>query len=166
MGYEVSVDIGGTFTDCVVAEKGGGIHVFKAPSTPGEFERGFMETMRLAAAHYRRDLAGFLSEVDRIVHGTTVSINALVEGKIARVGLIANTGFPDILTYREAPRKRSFDWRLHYPAPFVPRSRTATVGGRILTDGSEIEPLAEAEVGPAVERFRQLGVEAIAVCLL
>ncbi len=51
MGYEVSVDIGGTFTDCVVAESGGDIHVFKSPSTPGEVDRGFMDTMPLAAAH-------------------------------------------------------------------------------------------------------------------
>jgi N-methylhydantoinase A len=166
MGYEVSIDIGGTFTDCVVAEPGGGIRSFKAPSTPGAFECGFMDTLRLAADHYRRDLAGFLGEVDRIVHGTTVSINALIEGKVARVGLIANAGFPDILTYREAPRKRSFAWRLDYPEPFVPRNRTATVRGRILADGSELEPLVEDDVRAAIEQFHRDGVEAIAVCLL
>ena len=166
MSYTVSIDIGGTFTDCVVAESGGGIHVFKAPSTPGEFERGFMETLRLAAAHFKRDLGDFLGRVDNIVHGTTVSINALVEGKVARVGLIANDGFPDILTYREGPRKRSFAWRLDYPAPFVPRSRTATVRGRITADGQEIEPLSDADVRAAVAHFRKMDVEAVAVCLL
>ena len=166
MSYTVSIDIGGTFTDCVVAETGGGIASFKAPSTPGEFERGFMESLRLAAAHYRLDLGAFLAQVDNIVHGTTVSINALVEGKVARVGLISNAGFPDILTYREAPRKRSFAWRLNYPEPYVPRSRTCTVRGRIGADGAEIEPLNKDDVRAAIVHFRKMDVEAVAVCLL
>jgi N-methylhydantoinase A len=167
MPYTVSIDIGGTFTDCAVAELGAGIQIFKAPSTPGAFERGFMETLRLASQHYgHASLGDFLGKVDSIVHGTTVSINALVEGKVARVGLIANDGFPDILTYREAPRKRSFAWQLDYPAPFVPRTRTRTVRGRILADGSEIEALNEEDVRAAVAHFRKMDVQAVAVCLL
>src|SRR5512134_1420892 len=85
MSYTVCIDIGGTFTDCIVAAPDGTRAMFKAPSTPEAFERGFLEALGLAAAHYGDDLRGFLGRVDMIVHGTTVATNALVEGKAGRV---------------------------------------------------------------------------------
>ena len=166
MTYQLCIDIGGTFTDCVVSDAAGDVRIFKARSTPGAFERGFLDVLALAAGHYGLDLNGFLGQVERIVHGTTVSTNALVEGKVARAGFIANQGFPDILTLREGPRKRAFEWRLDFPAPFVPPGRTATVGGRIDAHGQEIEPLDEASVAAAIERLRRAGAEAIGVCLM
>ncbi len=168
-GFRIAIDIGGTFTDCVVAERTSDTHavrIFKAPSTPDAFERGFMDALTLAAEGYGLELPAFLARVDRIVHGTTVSTNALLEGRYARVGLICNAGFRDILTLREAPRKPPFHWRLAYPEPFVPRFRTRGVRGRIDALGRERTPLEEADVHAAVEDFRKLGVEAVAVCLL
>lgn len=166
MSYTLCVDIGGTFTDCVVADEDANLNIFKALSTPDAFERGFIDVLELAAEHYQKDLRTFLGEVRWIVHGTTVATNALVEGNVGNVGFLTNAGFPDILTLREAPRKRSFQWHVDYPEPFVPRSRTCTVRGRIDADGEEIEPLAEDDVRAAVEHFRRMGVEAIGVCLL
>ena len=89
-----------------------------------------------------------------------------MEGKHATVGLICTHGFRDILTLREAPRKPPFRWRLTYPEPFVPRIRTRGVRGRIDAAGAEHTPLEEDDVLAAVEDFRKLGVEAVAVCLL
>ncbi len=164
--YRVCIDIGGTFTDCVVADDAQHVRIFKTPSTPEAFERGFMNALALAAGAYGLDLPGFIGQVERIVHGTTVSTNALLEGKHARVGLICNHGFRDILTLREAPRKPPFQWRLTYPDPFVPRIRTHGVRGRIDAAGEERAPLEDEDVLAAIENFRKLGVEAIAVCLL
>ncbi len=166
MSYSLCIDIGGTFTDCVVADEAGALHIFKSPSTPDAFERGFIDVLAIAAEFYGHDLKGFLGQVRSIVHGSTVSTNALVEGKTRPVGFITNEGFPDILTLREAPRKRSFEWRLNFPEPYVPRSRTRTVRGRIAADGSELVPLEERDVMAAVAHFRRLDVEAIGVCLL
>jgi N-methylhydantoinase A len=166
MGYSVCIDIGGTFTDCIVAAPDGTRDMFKAPSTPGAFERGFLEVLGLAAESYGVDLPRFLSQVDIIVHGTTVATNALVEGKAGRVGLVCNKGHPDILTLREAPKKRAFDYRLDYPEPFVPRHLTCEVGGRIDADGNEVTPLDPDDVRAAIAQFRRMEVEAIAVCLL
>ncbi len=166
MSYSVCIDIGGTFTDCVVADHGKGLDIFKSASTPGEFERGFMNVLALAAEHYAMDLAAFLGDCDRIVHGTTVATNALVENKVASVGLVCNKGHPDILLYREAPRKRCFDFQLDYPEPLVPRVRTHEVDGRIDFEGKEIVPLCDDDVRGAIDRFRKLDLEAIAVCLL
>ena len=61
----------------MVYEHGKGLNIFKSPSTPGEFERGFMDVLGVAARHYGHDLGGFLARIDRLVHGTTVSTNAL-----------------------------------------------------------------------------------------
>ena len=166
MSFNLCIDIGGTFTDCVVADDKGELHIFKSPSTPGEFEKGFINVLGVAADYYGLSLGDFLGLVQSIVHGTTVATNALVEGKVGRVGFIANEGFPDILTLREAPRKRSFQWQLHYPEPFVPRNRTFTVAGRMDANGSEVTPLAEADVRAAVAHFQKMEVEAVGVCLL
>ena len=173
--FRVCIDIGGTFTDCVVAQDARGeqgsdsdqrLRIFKTPSTPAAFEQGFMNALGLAAEGYGLELPDFMARVARIVHGTTVSTNALLEGKHASVGLICTHGFRDILTLREAPRKPPFQWRLTYPEPFVPRIRTRGVRGRIDAAGAEHTPLAEDDVLAAVEDFRKLGVEAVAVCLL
>ena len=165
-GYRVCIDIGGTFTDCVVADGDRSLRIVKTPSTPAAFEQGFMNALALAAEGYRLTLPDFLARVERIVHGTTVSTNALLEGKHATVGLICTHGFRDILTLREAPRKPPFHWRLSYPAPFVPRVRTRAVRGRIDAAGAERAALEDADVLAAVEDFRKLGVDAVAVCLL
>ena len=165
-GYRVCIDIGGTFTDCVVADGDRSLRFVKTPSTPAAFEQGFMNALALAAEGHGLALPDFLARVERIVHGTTISTNALLEGKHATVGLICTHGFRDILTLREAPRKPPFHWRLSYPAPFVPRVRTRAVRGRIDAAGAERTALEEGDVLAAVEDFRKLGVDAVAVCLL
>lgn len=166
MAYRICIDIGGTFTDCVVADEAGRLSIFKTSSTPGAFERGFMNAISLAAEGYGISTPELLKQTDRIVHGTTVATNALVEEKYARVGLISNNGFRDILTLREAPRKPPFQWRLDFPEPFVPRVRTRGVRGRIDASGAEVTPLEDDDVREAIEVFRRLNVETIAVCLL
>ena len=163
--YSICVDIGGTFTDCVVVG-GRGLEIHKTASTPPDFEHGFMDALSLAASAGGLELDEFLRATDTIVHGTTVSTNALIEGRTARVGLICNAGHPDILTLREAPRKRAFDWKLDYPRPFVARNRTREVRGRFDARGNELEPLHEKDVRDAVAYFKACPVDAIAVSLL
>src|ERR1700676_373445 len=144
------VDIGGTFTDLVLYSDDSGLEIFKSPTTPGEFERGFIDAFAIAAEHHGLALGDFLSRMELIVHGTTVSTNALVEGKVAPVGLICNAGHPDVLTLREAPRKRAYTVHIDYPPPYVPRNRTCEVRGRIDSLGQERAPLSEQDVIDAV----------------
>lgn len=164
--YAVCIDIGGTFTDCLVEDAAGGHHIFKASTTPGEFQNGFMESLRLAADGFGLSLGDFLIRTGRIVHGSTVSTNALVEMKVARTGYLCNAGHPDVLVIREAVRKPVFSWRLDYPDPYISRRLTKEIGGRITAQGTEIEPLDEAAVRKAVEELRAVGVEAIGVAFL
>ncbi|MFC3229837.1 hydantoinase/oxoprolinase family protein [Marinibaculum pumilum] len=166
MAYDVCIDIGGTFTDCIVAGPDGAARIFKASSTPGAFERGFMAALELAAGHYGLALRDFLGQVRQLVHGTTVTTNALVQGQTAPVALLCTAGHPDVLTLREAPRKRTWNWRTDYPGPFVPRNRTFEIGGRIDALGNEVAPLDEAAVADAVAVARRLEVAGIAVSYL
>ena len=140
--FRVGIDIGGTFTDCVVQKPDGATIIVKSPSTPGDFAQGFMNALKVAAERFELGLADFLGRVDMIVHGTTVSTNALVTRRTAPTGLIATRGHPDVLTLREAPRKKAWDWRLDYPEPFVPRNRTLEVGGRIDSLGKLLNSLS------------------------
>jgi len=166
MAYQVCIDIGGTFTDCLVSNSKGEIAIFKSPTTPGEFEKGFINVLHVTAAGYGLSPADFMKQIDLVVHGSTVSTNALVERKTVKVGLVLNAGHQDILVLREGPRKGAFQWRLDYPDPYVPRHLTKTVAGRIDARGRELTPLALDEVRKVAAEFRSLGVEAVAVGLL
>lgn len=166
MAYQVCIDIGGTFTDGLVSDARGNIDIFKAPTTPGRFEQGFMDVLRVAAESYGKSFDGFLSEIDLVVHGSTVSTNALVERKTVKVGLFLNRGHEDILVLREGPRKGAFQWRLDYPDPYVPRHLTFGIDGRIDARGRELVALDEDAVRAGARRMRDAGVEAVAVGLL
>ena len=166
MTYQVCIDIGGTFTDCLVSDSKGEIAIFKAPTTPGEFEKGFIDVLHVAAEGYGLKPADFMKRIELIVHGSTVSTNALVERKTVKVGVILTEGHQDILVLREGPRKGAFQWRLNYPEPYVPRHLTRTAAGRIDSRGRELAPLSHEDVRKAAAAFRELGVQAVAVGLL
>lgn len=164
--FVACIDIGGTFTDLVLYSRDSDLEIFKSPTTPGAFEKGFINVLKVAADSHKLGLRDFLTKTDLIVHGTTVSTNALVEGKVASVGLICNAGHPDILTLRESPRKRAFNTKIDFPPPYVPRNRTCEVRGRIDAMGNEVETLNEKDVAAAATYLKKAGVQAIAVCLL
>ena len=164
--FVACIDIGGTFTDLVLYSRESDLEIFKSPTTPGEFENGFINVLRVAADSHQLALGDFLAKTDLIVHGTTVSTNALVEGKVAPAGLICNAGHPDILTLRESPRKRAFNTKIDFPPPYIPRNRTCEVRGRIDAMGNEVETLNEQDVIAAAKYLKKAGVKAIAVCLL
>ena len=164
--YTACIDIGGTFTDLVLYSRESDLEIFKSPTTPGEFENGFINVLGIAAEAHQLSLGAFLAKTDLIVHGTTVSTNALVEGKVASVGLICNAGHPDVLTLRESPRKRAFETKIDFPPPYVPRNRTCEVRGRIDAMGNELEKLNEKDVVAAARYLKKCAVKAIAVALL
>lgn len=166
MTFRIGIDIGGTFTDCVVHAPDRAPIIAKSPSTPGAFAKGFMNALSVAADRFGLSLGDFLGQTSLIVHGTTVSTNALVTRKTAATGLIATRGHPDILTLREAPRKKTWNLRIDYPDPFIPRNRTFEVNERIDSLGNIVEPLDDASVIAAIEKLRRADVAAIAVSLL
>ena len=162
----VSVDIGGTFTDCVV-QAGGSTELFKAPTTPSDPVQGVLDVLAKAAGDEL--LASFLGRVDRLVHGTTLATNVLLTRTGARTGFLTTAGFRDVIEMRRGVRNLGtsmFDqFRPPYD-PLVPRARRLGVPERVLVDGTVDMPLDEAATEQAVRRLVGEGCTAIAIGFL
>lgn len=161
----LSVDIGGTFTDLVV-EEDGVLRLFKSPTVPADPVEGILAVLELAAQADGVTREDLLSRVTSFTHATTRGLNAVLTGGTARTAFLTTAGHPDVLLLREGGRRNPYDFTIPYPRPYVPRSLTVEVSGRMLSTGVELEPLDEAELDRICARLRELEVEAVAVCLL
>lgn len=165
MGYRVGIDIGGTFTDFALL-KGSEVILHKNLSTPEDRSLGVMTGLEKLAEKESLTLRDFLGQCDAIVHGTTVADNTLIEMNGAVTGLITTEGFRDELEYRRGFKESIWDTRLEQPKQITPRRRRLTVPGRILSDGSEYQPLDEAAVREACRRLKKQNVESVAISLI
>jgi N-methylhydantoinase A len=143
----IGVDVGGTFTDVVVYDEAtGALSVAKSPTSVGDPTRG------LLAALAKLPLA--LADAGRVVHGTTIGTNAILERTGARVFMLTSRGFRDTLEIGRTNRTVLYDIRARKPAPLVPRHHVFEVDERLGADGSVVRPLDEAQVRAAVARIR------------
>jgi N-methylhydantoinase A len=161
-----AVDTGGTFTDLIVEDDDGGLHMFKAATTPDDPIRGVIDSLESAAEGLNTDLTSLLGRGDLFIHGTTHAINAIVTGNTAKTAFLTTEGHRDILVFREGGRMEPFNFTVPFPQPYIPRALTFEVPGRILADGSEMTPFDEAAVLQVIEQLKAREVEAVAVCLL
>ena len=161
-----AVDTGGTFTDLVVEDDDGACHMFKASTTPSDPITGVLDALAAAAEGLGRDRREMLGAGSLFIHGTTHALNAIITGRTAKTAFITTEGHPDVLVLREGGRAESFNFTTPYPEPYAPRSLTFEAPGRINCDGAEVEPLDEAAVVGVIKRMKDIGVEAVAVCLL
>src|SRR5215216_6224695 len=154
----LGVDVGGTFTDAVVAV-GGRLVTAKAPTTPHDQSEGVLAAVRAAL-----ERAGARAEeVQAFAHGTTVATNALLEGHGARTALVATKGFEDVVELGRQARADLYRLCAAHPALLVPPERRVGAPERTGPDGV-LRPLQDA---PALaDAIAALEPEAIAVCLL
>src|SRR5207244_10152595 len=138
----------------------------KSVSAPSEPSLGVMEGLARLALGVGRDLHGLLSQTERIVHGTTVATNALLEHKGARVGLLTTEGHRDVLEMREGLKEDRYNLRMPAPEPLAPRARRVGVRERIRADGQVDTPLNARSLKDAIARLKKQRVEAVAVCYL
>ncbi len=164
--WRIGVDVGGTFTDVVVADTTGHMLITKSPSVPQDPAQGVILALSKAAEEAHSTLEDLLAGAATLVHGSTVATNIILEGKGARVGLLCTDGFRDALTVRRGIRADPWCHREPYPAPLVPRRLRLPLRGRIDHRGNEIEPLNLEDLEAAVRQFEASGVEAIAIALL
>ena len=160
--HQIGIDVGGTFTDLVVADDRTGIRTLKVLSTPDDYSRGILDGVRhmVSAAVLRP------GEIDRMVHAFTVATNALLTRTGARVGLITTKGFRDVLEIGRLrmPQLYNMDW--DKPVPLVRRALRLEVRERMTATGEIVEALHEEDVALAVNALMAAGVESVAVCLL
>ena len=173
-GFLVGVDIGGTFTDAVVMTPDGVVAVGKVSTTPDDFSRGFFAGIDAAAGELGLSTVDLLGQTDRIAHGTTVGINALVTGAVARTALITTKGHADAIRAMGgegrilgASIEELLDYRLSSkPDPVVAPDDVFEVTERVDRDGDVVVELREAEVDRVVRAVSEGGYEAAAVSLL
>ncbi|MGE0797485.1 MAG: hydantoinase/oxoprolinase family protein [Lautropia sp.] len=160
--HQIGIDVGGTFTDLVVADAVHGVRTLKVLSTPDDFSTGVLDGVdRLVAAQALSPAA-----IDRLVHAFTVATNALLTRSGARVGLITTRGFRDVLEIGRLRMPKLYDMAWDKPPPLVRRALRHEVTERIAADGSIVTPLDEPEVIAAIDAMQASGVESVAICLL
>lgn len=161
-----AVDTGGTFTDLVLEDDRERVHMFKAPTTPGDPVTGIMDAVATAAESMATSVEDLLAAGHMFIHGTTHAINAVITGSTARTALLTTAGHPDVLVFREGGRIEPFNFAVPFPEPYVPRALTFEVPERIAADGQVVEPLDEPATVRLIGELSELGVESVAVCLL
>src|SRR6187431_2491920 len=160
----IAVDIGGTFTDIALHDASSGrIWRAKTPSVPSDPSQAFLTGIRLALD----DAEKAAPQLSRVLHGTTVATNMILEGKGAKTALVTTQGFRHVLTIgrQDIPRRANYLAWVKPPRP-VPASRVLEVKERIGAGGTIVEPLDETSVQAAAAECRRLAVQAVAVCLL
>ena len=163
--YRLSIDTGGTFTDLTAADDSGMLVKAKVPSSR-DVNVFMSQGLAALSATLAVPVPKFLRSVGLLVHGTTVPLNTLLQGKGVTMGLICTEGFRDTLEVRLGYREKRYDFTYQTPAPLVPRHLRMTVGERIDRSGNIVSPLRVEDVERAAEVFEKHGVHSIAVCLL
>ncbi len=161
--YRLGVDVGGTFTDLVLFdEETQELWVHKTPTTLRDQAQGVAEG--LSALLRRQEAAP--EDLVYLALGSTIAINAMIEGQTAPVGIITTEGFRDLLELRRQRRPSLYDLFFQMPPPLVPRHLRLAVPERVNSSGDVLVPLDEGKVRQALQRLALAGVGSVAVCFL
>src|ERR1700730_9334678 len=164
--FRIAVDVGGTFTDLVAT---GGIHgrrTYKTSSTPQDPPSALLNGLALIAADNGLALAQLLNKTDAIVHGTTITTNALLTRTGAATGLLTTSGFRDVLPMRQGRREDQMNSKSKATPSLVPRHLIKGERGRVDREGVIVEPLGRGEVIEACRFFESKKVESIAISFM
>ena len=158
MSQIVGVDVGGTFTDLISFDVNSDtVSIAKVLSTPENQAFGVMKALETAEAN--------LQSVETLIHGTTVTTNALLERKISRVGLITTKGFRDVLELGRRTRPKPYGMTGVFEC-IIPREFRLEVRERVDSDGEIIEPLNENDVAKALKLLLDNGTESLIIHFL
>lgn len=164
--YKLGIDVGGTFTDFALMGGKGRSAAHKELSTPDDPSIAVMAGLGALAQAEGLSLDAFLRQVALIVHGTTVTTNAVLTGRTARTALLTTRGFRDTLQMRRGMREMMYDNRWHAPEPIVPRQLRLPITERVDATGRELLALEANDVELGIQTMREQGIEAVAICFL
>ena len=163
---KVGIDVGGTFTDFLVTQPDREPRIFKVLSTPSDPSIGLINGFGEIARGMGCSLTELAQRIETIVHGTTVTTNAVLTLTGAKTGLLTTHGVRDALEMRRGIREEQYNNRYTNAPPLVPRHLRRPVRGRLNYCGDEIVPLVADDVREAIEVFKKEQVEAVAVCFM
>lgn len=166
MKYKIGIDVGGTFTDFLLAYEDGTTQIYKVLSTPDDPSIGLIRGLEEMAKDRDIPVQEFIKNVDTIVHGTTVTTNAVLTYRGAKTGLLTTKGVRDALEMRRGIREEQYNNRCTNVEPLVPRYLRHPINERLDYKGDVITPIREEDVHEAVKLFTEEGVEAIAICFM
>lgn len=166
MRYKIGIDVGGTFTDFLLAREDGTTQIYKVLSTPDDPSMGLMRGLEEMARDRKISIQAFIKEVDTIVHGTTVTTNAVLTCRGAKTGLLTTKGLRDTLEMRRGIREEQYNNRFTNVEPLVPRYLRHPIEERLDYKGEVVTPIRESDVENSVKLFTQEGIEAIAICFM
>jgi N-methylhydantoinase A len=166
MMFRIGVDVGGTYTDLVATDESGRTIFAKSPSTPADQSIGVMAGLEELARRLNVTRAKMLASTDRLVHGTTVATNALLERKGAKVALLTTEGHRDVIEMREGLKPDRYDLRSPPPEPLVPRELRFGIRERLKANGEVLIPLDAASLDDAIASIKKSGATSVAVCFL
>lgn len=163
-GWEIGVDIGGTFTDVVARAPGEEIRFFKLPTTRNDPSQGVVAALQQMKTEWQLKA----NTVSKFAHGTTIATNAVLERKGATLGIITTSGFRDILEIGRQFRRQMYDIVLKPEPPvfLAPRRMRKEVSERISASGDIITDLNENELRSAIDELVSAGAESIAIIFL
>ncbi len=163
--YRLGVDAGGTFTDFVLTDESGDVRLFKTPSTPQDPTLAIKEGLALISQAIGESPEEIVSQCDLCINGTTVGLNALIQHKGSRVGLICTKGHEDSIEIRLGHKEDGYRYDPEYPAAkmMVPRYLRLGVEERVLSTGEVRTPMKEEDVRAACEAFLSEGIPAVAI---
>jgi len=166
MGFRISVDTGGTFTDVVIADGRGIAAIGKALTTPARIFDGMRTAIEVAAQELGLSGKVLLSQSDMLIYGTTRATNAVVIKSTAKTAFLTTRGFRDILVLKEGGKYDPHDYSYDYPPPYIPRRYTFEIDERIDAQGNVVHPLDQNQAREVVRTLAERHFEAVAVCLL
>ena len=155
MRYNVSIDVGGTFTDCILLDSEGKYDLGKVPTIPSNLILGIMNVLKEVAEKERNiKLGELLSACDNIIVGSTVATNAVLQNIGAKCCMITTKGFRDILEMRPMVKKDIYNFKLPKPRILIPRYLRYEVEERTLASGEILTPLNEKDAREAARKAR------------
>lgn len=158
----VGADVGGTFTDVILADAEGNVWTAKVPSTPPNFETAVLNGI----SDLLRNTMASGSEVAEVVHGTTVATNAILERRGALTALITTRGFRDVLELRRIRAPQMYDLFFQKSPELVERYLRFELGERISARGKVLAPVDTNELNRIAQNLKKEKVQSVAVCLL
>ena len=163
--YRLGIDAGGTFTDFILADRDGDVRIFKALSTPQDPTQAIRNGLKLIEEETGITARQIVTNADLCINGTTVGLNALIQHKGAKTGLIATRGHEDSIEIRLGHKEDGYRYDPEYPPAtmLVPRYLRRGVSERVISTGAVHTPMNEDDVRDACRHFIREGVEAVAI---